>query len=207
MSRRQLTQVATLAAALALLAGAAWGQEPYAGATFKRVTLVVADLDRSLRIYRDILGFDLDGISASGPDSYSYPVFRIDKSAKIRFATLSAGDLQVRTLGLTEVKGMALPSPAQTRPLMAASVIRSRDIARDFEKLEALGLETTEPKFVDGREFDFWERAFVDFDGHLVVLYQVVESEPASTPAEFPEDGAEAEGDRAQSEETIHGGE
>ena len=148
--------------------------EPYEGSYFKRVTLVVADLDRSLEIYRDILGFRVDRISESGADSYSYPVFRIAPEAKIRFATLSAGDEQVRTLALTEVRGMELPKPGV--PLMTASVIRSRDIQEDFREIEALGLETTAPKFVEGGEFSFWERAFVDFDGHLIVLYQIVET-------------------------------
>ena len=51
------------------------------------------------------------------------------------------------------------------------------DKALQQEKIEDLGLETTAPKFVEGREFSFWERAFVDFDGHLIVLYQILEPE------------------------------
>lgn len=150
-------------------------EDAYDGAHFKRVTLVVADLDRSLAIYRDILGFEIDSISESGPDSYSYPVFKIDPAATIRFATLSAGTEQVRTLGLTEVKGIELPGPSV--PRRSATVIRTADIERDFARLEALGLETTEPKFVELTEsYHFWERAFTDFDGHLIVLYQVVET-------------------------------
>ena len=195
----KLSRVSLLALVAALIAasGPAQGaseEAPYEGATFKRVTLVVADLDRSFEIYRDILGFHLDGISESGPDSYSYPVFRIDKTAKIRFATLSAGDLQIRTLALTEVTGMELPAP--DLPLMTASVIRTRDIEGDFKKLEALGLETTEPKFVEGREFSFWERAFVDFDGHLIVLYQIVSAEKLSA-REIVEQAIEAAGGEA----------
>ena len=150
----------------------------YDGSYFKRVTLVVSDIDRALEIYRDILGFDLDGISESGPDSYSYPVFQVPAEAKIRFATLSAGSKQVRTLALTEVRGVDLPAPG--RPLMTASVIRSRDIERDFAAIEKLGLSTTEPKTVEGREFSFVERAFVDFDGHLIVLYEILDPEPRS---------------------------
>jgi len=144
----------------------------YDGSYFKRVNLVVADIDRSLEIYRDVLGFDLDGVQESSADSYSYPVFKIPATAKLRFATLSAGDEQIRTLALTEVTGVELPKAPI--PYRTASVIRSRDIERDFARLEALGVETTEPKFVEGREFSFWERAFVDFDGHLIVLYEIL---------------------------------
>ena len=118
--------------------------ETYDGANFKRVTLVVSDLERSLGIYRDILGFQLDGIMDSSEASYSYPVFKIDPSAKIRFATLSAGPAQVRTMALTEVTGMELPKPG--RPHMTASVIRVDDLEGTFKKLEALGLETVPPK-------------------------------------------------------------
>jgi catechol 2,3-dioxygenase-like lactoylglutathione lyase family enzyme len=149
-------------------------EEDYQGALFKRVTLVVADMDQSLKIYRDILGFQLDGImEATGGESYSYPVFKIDKEANVRFGTLSAGTEQVRTMALTEVTGMELPKPG--RPYMTATVIRVNDLDATFEKLEALGLETV-PGTVAERpgEFKFKERAFIDFDGHLIVLYEII---------------------------------
>ena len=155
---------------------AAEEEAAYTGAHFKRVNFVVADMERSLEIYRDILGFDLDGISDSSNESYSYPVFKIDPEATIRFATLSAGSEQIRTMALTEIKGMELPKPG--RPYMTATVIRVDDLDAVFAELEALGLETV-PGTVAGRpgEFQFKERAFVDFDGHLVVLYEILPNE------------------------------
>ncbi len=148
--------------------------DAYEGATFKRVTLVVEDMERSLEIYRDILGFDLDGISESGEDSYSYPVFKIDPEATIRFATLSAGTQQVRTLALVEVKGMALPTP--TAPMMTASVIRVQGLDGVIERLKALQLEVMAQETAEREgEFRFKEQAFIDFDGHLIVLYEIVE--------------------------------
>lgn len=148
--------------------------DPYAGAHFKRVTLVVADIDRALTLYRDVLGFEAGEPSESSAESYSYPVFDIDPEAKIRFVTLSAGKAQVRTLGLTEVKGMELPD--RGNPHMTATVLRTEDIERDFAKIEEMGLHTEEAKFVELTEtYHFWERAFVDVDGHLVVLYEVVQ--------------------------------
>lgn len=171
MSRR-LTAL-FLALFLSVITTASAGDEPYDGAAFKRVTLVVSDLDRSLEIYRDILGFTLDGIMDSSEASYSYPVFKIDPEAKIRFATLSAGPAQVRTMALTEVTGIELPKPG--RPHMTASVIRVDDLEGTFKKLEAMGLETVPPKIAERPgEFKFVEQAFVDFDGHLIVLYQLL---------------------------------
>jgi catechol 2,3-dioxygenase-like lactoylglutathione lyase family enzyme len=171
MIRRPLAVV--LALLFCAIAPVTADDQPYDGANFKRVTLVVADMERSLEIYRDILGFQLDGILDSSEASYSYPVFKIDPEAKIRFATLSAGPEQVRTMALTEITGMELPKPG--RPFMTASVIRVDDLGGVFEKLEGLGLEIVPPTIAERPgEFKFKEQAFVDFDGHLIVLYQML---------------------------------
>ena len=147
--------------------------EAYTGANFKRVTLVVADMERALQVYRDVLGFQLDGIMDSTEASYSYPVFKIDPAAKLRFATLSAGKEQIRTMALTEVTGIELPKPGT--PFVTATVIRVDDLDETMARLEALGLDTVPPKIAERKgEFRFKEQAFVDFDGHLVVLYQML---------------------------------
>lgn len=166
---RRFIAAALIAAALPLSAHAASAQGPF----YKRVNLVVADMERALTIYRDILGYSVDGISTSSPQSYSYPVFKIPPEATIRFATLSAGPDQIRAMALTEVTGVDLPRPAAA-PHMTASVIRVGDIEAAFRKIVALGLETVAPRFIEGDEFSFWERSFVDYDGHLVVLYEIV---------------------------------
>jgi catechol 2,3-dioxygenase-like lactoylglutathione lyase family enzyme len=171
MNRRVLVLLFAIAFLTTGLATA--DEPPYDGAHFKRVTFVVADMERSLTIYRDILGFTLDGIMDSSHASYSYPVFKIDPEATLRFATLSAGPEQVRTMALTEIKGMDLPKPGV--PFMTASVIRVDDLDDVIAKLEALNLETVEPTISERKgEFKFKEQAFVDFDGHLVVLYQML---------------------------------
>ena len=70
----------------------------------KRVNLLVSDLDRSLAIYRDILGFRVFEISESSPQSYSYAVFGIPATAKLRFATLDSST-ETRELGFTDPDG------------------------------------------------------------------------------------------------------
>ncbi len=139
---------------------------------YKRVTLVVSDLEQSLKVYRDILGFTINSMEPSSEDSYSYPVFRIPKEAKITFATLDTPE-QNRTMGLTEVKGCELPKNEGIH--MAASVIKVADLKGAFEKIKALGLETTEPTTDSNDKFSFSEQAFIDFDGHLIVLYEIME--------------------------------
>ncbi|MEM6700359.1 MAG: VOC family protein [Bacteroidota bacterium] len=138
---------------------------------YKRVTLVVADIERSLTIYRDILGFTINYIKDSAEDSYSYPVFKIPKEAKIRFATLDSPS-QERTIGLTEVTGCELPKPGA--PIMSASVIKVENLEEVMKKVQALGLETTEPEMDSNDYADFKEQAFIDFDGHLIVLYELM---------------------------------
>ena len=138
---------------------------------YKRVTLVVADIERSLQVYRDILGFQINSLTDSSDDSYSYPVFKIPKEAKIRFATLDSPS-QERTLGLTEVKGCPLPAPQA--PIMSASVIKVEKLSEVIEEIKALGLETTEPETDGNDQFTFLEQAFIDFDGHLIVLYEIL---------------------------------
>lgn len=144
------------------------------GTYFKRATILVSDLERSLGIYRDILGFSVHYIKDSAPDSYSYSVFKIPKEAKIRFATLDSPD-QVRTLGITEVKGISLPKP-HPQPFMHCQVIQVADLPDVFNKIKALNLECTEMKIESNERQSFREQSFVDFDGHLVVLYEIIET-------------------------------
>lgn len=137
----------------------------------KRVNLLVRNLDRSLAIYRDILGFRIFQISESGPQSYSYPVFRLPPQAKLRFCTLDSST-ETRAFALTEVTGVELP-PAPALHV-SAPVIRIGRFDEVRAKLEAAGLAVVEPrrsKTAEGR--DFREMAFTDPDGHLVVLYQL----------------------------------
>jgi catechol 2,3-dioxygenase-like lactoylglutathione lyase family enzyme len=137
----------------------------------KRVNLLVRDLDRSLAVYRDILGFRNAQVSESSPQSYSYPVFRLPPEARLRFCTLDSAT-EVRALALTEVRGIELP-PAGAIAL-STPVIRVDRFDEVHARLKAAGLAVVEPRTsrtVEGR--DFRELAFTDPDGHLVVLYQL----------------------------------
>lgn len=145
---------------------------PYALPHYKRVNLLVADLERSLEVYQDILGFSPGNISKSSTTSFSYPVFNIPPEARMRYTYLGEAG-EDRVLGLTEVKNIDLPRPADL-PHMSASVIGVSDLEGKIEKIIALGLETTDSKVAGGSEFRFIEQAFVDYDGHLIVLYEIL---------------------------------
>lgn len=138
----------------------------------KRPNLVVSNLARSLTIYRDILGLDASDISTSSANSYSYPVFKIPEGTPIRGVTLHEPGEQ-RVLALTELASLDLPRPSDG-PHMSAVVIGVTNLPGMFEQIAALGLTITEPRVAGGADFTFVEQAFVDFDGHLIVLYEVL---------------------------------
>lgn len=144
-----------------------------AGIRFQRGNIVVADMDRSLEVYRDILGLTVEYTKESQPTSYSYPVFEIPRQAKLRFATLNAGPEQPRILALTEITGvelgkLPLPRPSalvfevpDMDPVLAG--LRARD---DVHVYEEETLHTQDGRV--GREI-----GFADPDGHLIVLYNI----------------------------------
>lgn len=60
---------------------------------------------------------------------------------------------------------------------MTASVIQVDDLPNVMLKIKGLGLEITEPETDSNNHFTFLEQAFVDFDGHLIVLYEVLQND------------------------------
>ena len=99
--------------------------EDSGGIRFQRANFVVSDLERALGFYCDVLGMSVEFQKESEEDSYSYPVFEIDRSAQMRFAVLNAGD-QPRVMALTEVRGIELPP--LPNPRRAAIVLDIADI-------------------------------------------------------------------------------
>jgi len=137
---------------------------------FQRANFLVSDLDRALVFYRDILGFNLDFIKNSEEDSYSYPVFEIDRDRSLRFAVLSTQS-QVRVMALTEVSGPLEPVPT---PRRSAIVLEIPDIDGVVSASHEAGLTVCEEEHLvtqDGREGR--EVGIVDADGNLVVIYYI----------------------------------
>ncbi len=162
--------VACLVVLVSLSAQSA-AQGTAAAVQIKRPNLIVSDLDRALTVYRDILGFTVFAVDASGPDSYSYPVFLFPKEAKLRMATLNTAT-GVRILALTEITGS--PLPPHTVPHRTAIVIEVKGIEQIVSRLTAAGLKVVPAKTSKTPEgMTFTEQAFEDHDGHLVVLYEM----------------------------------
>ncbi len=138
----------------------------------QRSSVLVSNLDKSLQVYRDILGFKVAAIGESDSTSYVYTVFNIPKTAKIRIATLNSTD-QKRIINLKEVTGVKLPKPP-LQPYMSTVLIRVDNIEVIMEKIKDLGLKHTRQHVVKGSRISYKEQAFVDPDGHLVAVYQLL---------------------------------
>ncbi len=179
---------AALAAAMALAPAHAQAPEQaesaYDGSFYKRQAIVVSDMDQALSLYRDVLGFELHSLTTSGPDSYSYEVFNIPREATMRFATLDAGDTQIRTLALLEVNGVELPEKTGIRPTAAVIDANGR-YEEIYAAIEDMGLETMTPRQLgdpsDERGVGI-ELGFLDFDDNLVVIYDFPGPQVAPSP-------------------------
>ncbi len=141
---------------------------------FQRANFVVADLDRALTFYRDVLGFVVEYVLPHNPESYSIPVFAIPDGARMGFAALSTRD-QVRVMALTEVGNVPLaPVP---HPRRSAIVLDMADPDAVVAGARALGLHVYDEavlKTHDGRTGR--EIGIVDFDDNLIVIYALPEA-------------------------------
>lgn len=147
-----------------------------AGLHLKRPCLLVSDLERSLRLYRDVLGFRLDYVSEAGTDSYLYTVFQLPATAQLTFAALST-DHELRSLALTEVKNIPFPRP--TPPHRVGLVMQVSEVATAIAQIQELGLTIVEPNiFTAPPNLVFTEQGFYDFDGQLLILYQTRMQKP-----------------------------
>ncbi|OYY72765.1 MAG: hypothetical protein B7Y47_00910 [Sphingomonas sp. 28-63-12] len=142
------------------------------GVRFQRGNHVVADLERALRFYQGVLGFDVTFTLPPNPDSYSYAVFDIPRAAVMRFCVLST-DTQERVMALTEVKGVEIaPLP---HPRRSAIVLEIDDPDGVIAGARALGLTVYGEEVLktkDGRIGR--EIGIVDFDDNLIVIYKIL---------------------------------
>jgi catechol 2,3-dioxygenase-like lactoylglutathione lyase family enzyme len=138
---------------------------------FQRANFVVADLDRALSFYRDVLGFAVTFVLDHNPDSYSIPVFDIPAEARLRFCVLGTAT-QERVMALTEITGA--PLPPVPHPRRAAIVLEVDDPDAVMARARDIGAGVCDEGVLitkDGRKGR--EVGLIDFDDNLVVIYQL----------------------------------
>jgi len=142
-----------------------------ASPNFKRMNLIVSDLEQSLEIYRDVIGMEVFEIKDSEKGSYAYEVFNLPEDADMRFASLNIGS-KTRGFSLTEIKNAELPSLDGIR--MTTAVIQVEDLREIYQKIIDMNLYYTEiDQDITPEGIVFAEFSFTDYDGHLVVLYEL----------------------------------
>lgn len=137
---------------------------------FQRANFIVADIERALSFYRDVLGFEVAFTQGHNPDSYSFPVFDIPREAVLGFCVLSAPD-QPRVMALTEIRNVALDP---VRPRRSAIVLEAADPDGVLAGALKLGLKVYPEEVLltaDGRTGR--EIGIVDFDNNLIVIYSI----------------------------------
>lgn len=137
----------------------------------QRATVFVADMERALAFWRDVLGFSVAYVLPPNPDSYSYLVFDVPRDAVMRFATLST-DTQPRAMALVELTGARLPPVSP--PRRHATVLEVADPDAVVAGARTMGLHVYPEEVLhtpDGRTGR--EIGIVDADDNLVVIYLI----------------------------------
>ena len=138
---------------------------------FQRANFIVADMDRALLLYRDILGMTVDFIKESESDSYSYPVFDIERSAVLSFAVLSTPS-QPRVMALTEVRNMDLSrNPPPRRSAIVLDVPNLDEVLAGCDEAGFHAYPEEQLVTHDGRIGR--EIGLVDDDDNLIVIYHI----------------------------------
>ncbi len=153
---------------------------------FRRVTMMVNEMDTALHIYRDILGMEVYydneiivsgvGLPAGEPDS------------KTRLVILQCNDPYIGMLGILQYVDPPLPDP-EPRPVPnrvrageIVFVMHTEDVKETYEKLlEIDGVEMVSEPHVseypkdDGGVFRVLGLSFFDPNGYFIELNQYVE--------------------------------
>ena len=166
-------------------------------AVLRRATLIVRDIDVSIRFYRDVLGFSvwLDNRGKVGPSSLpsDAPI-----GAPSRFVIMKGKHPWVGMIGLLQYGNAQEPTeaPAKLVPGDVVLMIETDELDAAFVRMKAAGTQILRPietARVTGAGGRNWTASFVfafDPDGHLIELNQRRPEEDAGHPTESAEDMA-----------------
>ncbi len=144
-----------------------------------RSNFIVRDLDRALRVYRDILGFKVDAIAPAS--TFMDDVLNIPAEAETRIAFLSSVEGEFGNIGMTEIKGVDLPATTGIHPsVLIVEVQRDMQDLSDRLKAEGCQVEGIYELSNPSRT----EILFTDLDGHRVILMKLHVPEPVEKSAD-----------------------
>lgn len=149
------------------------------GAMVRRTTLIVHDLDASVRFYRDVLGFEV-WLENHGKVSRSSLPVDLPLGAPSRFTIMKGQHPWIGMVGLLEYGGpRQLPVPARfVRPGDAVLMIETTEVMAVYERMRKAGthiLRKPETSEVTGAGGARWTATFLfayDPDGHVLEINQ-----------------------------------
>ncbi len=148
----------------------------------QRPHILVADFERAMRVYRDILGLRVNFFVDALP-RVPWEMFGLPPEARCRVGFLSEGKGVFGSLAVTEAKGVELSKPMP--PYRCTIIIEVREglLFPMVDKLRAEGLEVGEPLRLDGPPRT--DISFSDHDGNRVLIFEVYprEKKPRSQRA------------------------
>jgi catechol 2,3-dioxygenase-like lactoylglutathione lyase family enzyme len=158
---------------LALSRAGADERLPAGSVSLQRATLTVADLERSIAFYRDLLGFTLRSRSA-----YDTPalrrMFAIPPGVSPELALLDSSEQQPRSLALLSAQGIQT-DPRANRSVAPALLFQTKLIDEIHLAMVAADVEILLPPTplndFAGKPFGR-EAAYLDPDGVRVILFE-----------------------------------
>ncbi|HTF32863.1 MAG TPA: VOC family protein [Myxococcota bacterium] len=142
--------------------------------------ICVSDLPRSLRFYRDLLGFrELSSLDVAGPHADRLLGL---KSVKLRAVYLERDGMRIELLAFAspEAVGAPVPQPMNQLGLTHLS-IRVRDLSRVVEELRAAGACVLEATAIDAFAAGSGAIFVTDPDGTRIELVELP-GDPAAPP-------------------------
>jgi catechol 2,3-dioxygenase-like lactoylglutathione lyase family enzyme len=134
-----------------------------------RPNILVADMERALGLYRDILGFSVDFLLDAL--AVATEMFALPADAKARMAFLSEGKGIFGSLAITEASGVEIPERGAPYPFCIIIEIREGRLAGILEQCREAGLDVG--KAYELSQPDRTDVTLTDFDGHRVVLFEL----------------------------------
>lgn len=137
----------------------------------QRTTYVVSDVEKSLKFYRDVLGYKVDFIKPYGKGTYPYDIFDLAPEVDLDFYVLGTHE-QPKSLGLLGVRN-SKPQQAECQR-RCCLIINVSDFDGVIEGAHKLGLKLYDEyplETHDGRQGR--EQGILDFDGNLTVVYSI----------------------------------
>jgi catechol 2,3-dioxygenase-like lactoylglutathione lyase family enzyme len=134
-----------------------------------RSNILVADMERALSVYRDILGlqvnFLLDALDVA-PEMFGLP-----HGTKMRMAFLSEGKGAFGSLAISEAPGIERPPAQAPFPFCIIIEVREGRLTGMLEQLRAQGLDVGNA--YELAQPDRTDVTFTDYDGHRITLFEL----------------------------------